>query len=143
MSRLVALAAVLVALAAAPAGALAQDNPFLPPLQQQQTPSQQPSTPPTPAPVEERDDGDGTGPGLTIAIAAITVALIGGIWFAITRDARRATRDRRNKVHTARTEPDAFERATPGSRGRHHTKATTRRKPSKQEQKRRKRGRAR
>lgn len=142
MSRLVALAAVLAVLAATPAAALAQDNPFLPPLQQQ-TPSQQPSTPPTPAPVEQRDDGDGLDPSVTIAIALITVALIGGIWFAITRDARRATRDRRGKAHTARTEPDAFERATPGSRGRHHTKATSRRKPSKQEQKRRKRGRAR
>jgi hypothetical protein len=143
MHRIVALIAVVVALAALPAVASAQDNPFLPPAQQQQqAPAQPLDQPPPPAPVEDRDDGDGLSPTVAVAIGIITILLIGGIWFAITRDARSVTKERK-RTHTARTEPDAFERATPGSRGRHHTRATTRRKPSKQEQKRRKRGRAR
>lgn len=142
MNRFVAMIVIVAALAALPAAALAQDNPFLPPAQQQQAPSLQPSTPPPPAPVEDRDDGDGLSPSVAIAIGVIVLGLIAGIWFFIARDAREAAPNRR-RVHTARTEPDAQERATPGSRGRHHTRATTRRKPSKQEQKRRKRGRAR
>jgi hypothetical protein len=141
MNRFVALIVVVAALVATPATALAQDNPFLPPVEQQQTPGQ-PSAPPPPAPVEQRDDGDGLGAGVGIAIGVIAIALIAGIWFAISRDARAAAKQRR-RAHTARTAPDARARATPGARGRHHPRATTRRKPSKQEQKRRKRGRAR
>ncbi|MBB4663300.1 hypothetical protein [Conexibacter arvalis] len=140
MHRFVALIAVVAALAALPAAALAQDNPFLPDSGQQ-TPRQ--NTPPPPAPVEEDrgDDGD-LGPGVAIGVGVIVVALIAGIWIAISRDARGAAPDRRRQ-HTARTEPDADLRATPGSRGRHATRARRGRKPSKQEQKRRKRGRAR
>lgn len=145
MARLVALIAVLAALVALPATAFAQQNPLLPGEgQQQQTPPI--NTPPPPAPVQEDsgDDGD-LGSGVAIAIGAIVVALIAGIWFAITRDARQAVPERR-RAHTARTEPDAEMRATPGAKGRHATRAAPRgkgRKPSKQEQKRRKRGRAR
>ncbi|MDO8186211.1 hypothetical protein Q5424_03785 [Conexibacter sp. JD483] len=146
MIRLAALLAVAT-LAVAPAAATAQAlNDPLSPLQgQQQAPiSPQPNQPPAPAPVENRDDGDGSGPGVAIAIAVITVALIGGIWFAITRDARQHA-PKRNRRHTARTDPTAEELATPGSRGRHRTRAAPRttRRHSKQEQKRRKRGRAR
>jgi len=140
MHRIVALIAVVAALVALPATALAQDaNPFLP-----DTPAPQQNTPPPPAPVEEDggDDGD-LGGGVVIGIGIAVVALIGGIWFAITRDARRAAPQHR-RPHTARTEPDAAARATPGSRGRHATRVAARgRKHSKQEQKRRKRGRAR
>jgi hypothetical protein len=144
MIRLAALLAAAT-LAVAPAAASAQLNdPFSPPVQQQAPAAPQPNQPPTPAPVEDRDDGDGSGPGVAIAIGLITVALIGGIWFAITRDARQHT-PRRGGKHNARTEPTADELATPGSRGRHHTRAAPRsaRRHSKQEQKRRKRGRAR
>ncbi|MDW5594602.1 hypothetical protein VSS74_09655 [Conexibacter stalactiti] len=143
MHRFAALIAVVVALAAMPAAALAQENPFVPPLQQQAPSQPAPSTPPPPAPVEDRDDDDGFGGAAVAVVGLIVIALIGGIWFAISRDARRHAPDRR-RVHTARTEPDAAELATPGSRGRHHTRSAPRsRKPSRQEQKRRKRGKAR
>jgi hypothetical protein len=143
MTRFAALIAVVVALAAMPAAALAQENPFAPPLQQQAPAAPQPSTPPPPAPVEDRDDGDGFGDAAVLATALIVLALIGGIWFFISRDARRHAPDRR-RSHTARTDPGAAELATPGARGRHHTRAPARsRKPSVQERKRRKRGKAR
>lgn len=143
MHRFVALIAVVAALVAFPAAALAQDaNPFLPDSGQG-TPQQ--NTPPPPAPVEEDssdDDGD-MGAGVVIGIGLAVVLLIGGIWIAISRDARRAAPGHR-RTHTARTEPDALARATPGSRGRHATRPAPRgRKHSKQERARRKRGRAR
>jgi len=140
MHRLVALIAVVAALAASPAAALAQDNPFLPDAGQQ---APQVDSPPPPAPVEERssDDGD-LGTGVAIAVAAIVVLVIAGIWYAITRDARQAAPSRA-RPHTARSEPDADARATPGARGRHPARAARGRKLSRQEQKRRKRGRAR
>lgn len=140
MHRLVALIAVVAALVALPATALAQDNPFLPDSGQS-APRQ--NTPPPPAPVEDRSDDSDLGAGTVVAIGLAVVALIGGIWFAITRDARTAAGDER-RAHTARTEPDAAARATPGSRGRHATRSGSRgRKLSKREQARRKRGRAR
>lgn len=146
MTRFVALllTILLAALAATPSAALAQDNPFAPGNGQQQQAPSLPQGPPPPAPVDDSsNDGDGLTPAVGIAIGVVVLALIGGIWFAITRDARQAAPERR-RVHTARTEPDAEARATPGSRGRHHTRSSgRRRKPSKQEQKRRKRGRAR
>lgn len=141
MHRFVALIAVVAALVVFPAAALAQDNPFVPDTGQ---PAPQQNTPPPPAPVNEDsgDDGD-MGPGVVIGVGIAVVALIGGIWFAITRDARRNAPGHR-RVHTARTEPDAEARATPGSRGRHPTRSSPRgRKHSRQEQARRKRGRAR
>jgi hypothetical protein len=141
MPRFVALIAVVAALVAFPAAALAQDNPFVPDAGQ---PAPQQNTPPPPAPVDEDggDDGD-MGGGVVIGVGIAVVALIGGIWFAITRDARNAVPQHR-RPHTARAEPDADARATPGSRGRHATRAAPRgRKHSKQEQARRKRGRAR
>jgi hypothetical protein len=142
MSRLIALAALLLAFGAAPAMAQAPANPF-----SSQTPAQPQSNQlPTPAPEDHSDHGDGTGPGLTIAIAAIVVLLIGGIWWAITRDAR-VHAPKRSRHHTAVTEPDANARATPGSRGRHQHRSPNaggrRRRLSKQERERRKRGRAR
>lgn len=141
MARLVALIAVVAALVALPATSFAQQNPLLPGDGQQQAPPV--NTPPPPAPVQQDsgDDGD-LGAGVAVAIGVIVVALIAGIWFAITRDARQAVPDRR-RAHTARTEPDAEMRATPGSKGRATRAAPKGRKPSKQEQKRRKRGRAR
>ena len=142
MTRLVALIAVVAALVAPPAAALAQQNPFLQEdQQQQQAPSLQ-EGPPPPAPVEARDDGDGMSPAVGIALGVAVLLVIGGIWFAITRDARQAAPERR-RAHTARTEPDAQMRSSPGSRGRHHTRSTRHRKPSRKERERRKRGRAR
>lgn len=142
MHRLVALLAVFAALLTAPAAAFAQEaNPFAPNSGQQ---APQTNQPPPAAPVEDRksDDGD-LSSSVAIGIGVIVVVLIGGIWFAITRDARQAAPERR-RSHTAITEPDAEARATPGSRGYHATRASSRstRRHSKQEQKRRKRGRA-
>jgi len=141
MSRLVALIAVVAALVALPATAHAQSNPFL----DQSGQSQQRNQPPPAAPVDDSQDDDGDlSTTVAIGIGVIVVLLIGGIWFAITRDARQAAPERR-RAHTARSEPDADTRATPGSRGRRPTRAhsSRSRKHSKQEQKRRKRGRAR
>lgn len=141
MTRAIALLTLLLvaAFAATPAGALAQDNPFLPdPSAPQQ---QQPVAPPPPAPVDDDDDGD-LSPAAAIGIGAIVVALIGGIWFAISRDARRHT-PRRERVHSARVNPDVDDRRTPGQAGLHRPKSPRHRKPSRAERERRKRGRAR
>jgi hypothetical protein len=72
----------------------------------------------------------------------IVVVLIGGIWFAISRDARRNA-PRRERVHSARVNPDVDDRRTPGQAGLHRPKSPRHRKPSRAERERRKRGRAR
>ena len=81
MARIAALLLVLAVLGA-PAGALAQDNPFgpVPPAPQQ-------PAPPPPAP-EEEDEGLSETQQLLIALAGI--ALVAGIAIAILRDAKRA-----------------------------------------------------
>jgi hypothetical protein len=139
MSRLVALLVVALALSASPAlGAAApQANPFLPqqeapqgaqePVPQQQAPVQQ-------APTTSADTGIGSGTILLVVIGLI--ALVGGIWVVIMRDARRAT-EGRVRVRTSRTDdPDVARRS--GSRPPPRS-----RKPSPAERRRRKRGRAR
>jgi hypothetical protein len=140
MARLVALVAV-VALAATPAAALAQENPFLPQQPQQQAPPD-PVAPVAPAPPSTSGGGDGFSSGAALLVGAIVVALIGGIWIAIARDAR-ASAPRRQRRHSARVNPDADDRRTPGAAGRHRSKPPRHRKPSRAERKRRKRGRAR
>jgi hypothetical protein len=143
VTRAIALLAVsLVAvLAAAPAGALAQDNPFLPDQSQPQQQQQQPVTPAPPPPDDSNDDGD-LSPLAVLAIGAAVVLLIGGIWVVISRDARRHA-PRRDRRHSAVTNPGADERSAPGAAGLHKPKSPRHRKPSRAERERRKRGRAR
>jgi len=96
MARIVALMAVAV-LAATPAAALAaaaQPEPQQAPLQQganQNEVGEQPI--PAPAPAPQVDDGS-IGGREALLIGVGIVALIGGIWFVISRDAKRATADR-------------------------------------------------
>jgi hypothetical protein len=130
---------LLVALAAMPASAAAavQSNPFLPQPEQptagqDQAPAQAPVAP---APVQQQTTDTGISSGTQTLLIVAAIALIGGIWFVIARDARRATAGR-VRVHTSRTDPDdQRRRATrPPPRGR---------KPSPAERRRKKRGRAR
>jgi hypothetical protein len=101
MARIVALMAVAV-LAAAPAAALAAVEPPEPqasPFQQapQQTQNQvgeQPTPTPAPAPQTTQVDSGSIGATETLLIAVGIVALIGGIWFVISRDAKRVTAGR-------------------------------------------------
>jgi glucose/arabinose dehydrogenase len=96
MARIVALL-VLATLAAMPAAALGataaqeQQSPFQQaPAQSQNQVAEQ--TTPTPAPVTQTQADSGSlsaRDGILIAIGI--VALIGGIWFVIARDAKRAT----------------------------------------------------
>jgi hypothetical protein len=145
MVRIVALVAV-VALAAMPAAALAapgdsqqapapavQEQPLLQNPVQEAPPA---ATTPAPAPVQQTE-ADGTiGRGQLVVIALVIVGLIGGIWFAIARDARKATAGRTH-AHAAGSEDAA-------GRGGSATRAARRsRKPSAAERQRRKRGRAR
>jgi len=141
MVRIVALM-VVAALAATPAAALAASTSAPSPAQsllgtppattptqeqpvQQQAPAQQTQT--------TVDSGSISGPQV-ILIALAVVALIGGIWVAISRDARRATAGR---VRSA--DPELL-----GGRGGSATRAARRsRKLSAAEKQRRKRGRAR
>jgi hypothetical protein len=138
MARLATIVAVVALLAASPAAIAAapQPNPFLPgagaqqgaqePVQPQQAPVQQ-------APTQSTDNGIGSG---TIALVVIgLIALIGGIWVVIMRDARRATAGR-VRTRTSRTDPDVGRRS--GSRPPPRS-----RKPSPAERRRRQRGRAR
>ncbi len=135
MVRIVALI-IVAALAAAPAAAsaAASTNPFTPPAQQQNTPQEAPpqQQPRQPAPQPSTSSGSISGAqGVMIAIAV--VALIGGIWIAISRDARRVTAGR------VRSGDEAL-----GGRGGSATRAGRRsRKLSADERRRRKRGRAR
>jgi hypothetical protein len=101
MARIVALMAVAL-LAAAPAAVLAaappepQQSPFQQAPPQNQV-GEQPVPTQAPAPQTQVDDGS-IGAKETLLIAAGIVALIGGIWFVIARDAKRVTAGR---VHTA------------------------------------------
>lgn len=113
-SRLAALIAVL-ALAAVPATALAQSNPF---LQQQQRALQTPTQaqlPPAPPPTQSSGGGLGNRGAILLGIAGAVVVI--GIGLLIARDARKSVPKRR-RTHTALANPDADARRTPGSRGR-------------------------
>jgi len=134
MARFVALT-VVAALAAAPAAAVAATNPLLPtPAPQQQAPAQTQAPAPaqtqTRAPVQNTDP-NGSLAGWQVALLGLgVVALIGGIWIVIARDAKRATGGR---VRTADAAPS----------GASATRAARRtRKLSAAERRRRKRGRA-
>lgn len=142
MARIVALLIVGV-LAAMPAAALAANGPPEPqqspfqqtPAQSQNQVGEQQAPVQTPAPAAQTEAGSGsigTGEGLLIALGI--AALIGGIWFAIARDARRATGGH------LRTADSAVSDGRSGSA----TRASRRtRRLSADERKRRKRGRAR
>ncbi|HEX7292481.1 MAG TPA: hypothetical protein VF250_15285 [Conexibacter sp.] len=93
MARIVALI-VAATLAAAPAAGLAAAPPDPTQSPFQQAPSQnqvgeQPEPTPTPAPREVDDGSIGGREALLIGVGV--VALIGGIWVVISRDAKRAT----------------------------------------------------
>jgi len=137
MARIVALLVVAL-LAAAPAAALAAappdptQSPFqqAPPqnqIEEQPTETQAPSTP---AP-QQTQFNDGSISGFQAVLIGIgIVALIGGIWFVIARDAKRVTAGRVP--------------AADGALGRSATRAARRsRRLSAEERRRRKRGRAR
>jgi len=133
MARIVALMAVAV-LAATPAAALAAGGARS--LLQDNAAQQQPAPAPvqtTPVPQPTRVESGSIGARETLLIALGVVALIGGIWFAIARDARRATAGR------LPSQADA-----PGSgRGGSATRAARRgRRLSAEERRRRRRGRA-
>lgn len=139
MARIVAFL-VLAALAAMPAAALgAAPTQQQSPLQQQQAPvptQDQPGaqTTPAPAPVTQTPADSGslsTRDGILIAVGI--VALIGGIWFVIARDAKRATAGHVRPADSALGE----------GRGGSATRSARRsRRLSSAERKRRKRGRA-
>jgi hypothetical protein len=141
MARFVAMM-VVAALAAMPAGALAgtgegltpQPAPEQPLLQDQV----QEAPPPAPAPAPERPPSAAEsriGPGELLLIALAVGVLLGGIWYAISRDARRATAGR------IRTQPAGGDDGL--GAGRSATRAARRsRKLSAAERRRRKRGRA-
>ncbi|MFL5817227.1 MAG: hypothetical protein ACJ76L_06455 [Conexibacter sp.] len=142
MARIVALL-VLAAFAATPSSALGKTA-----AQEQQSPFQQQApaptqdqvgaqTTPAPAPAQtsqtEADSGSlSTRDGLLIAVGI--VALIGGIWFVIARDAKRAT------AGHIRTSDSGLGDGRGGSATR---SARRNRRLSADERKRRKRGRAR
>jgi Tfp pilus assembly protein FimV len=141
MARIVAMM-VVVALAAMPAGALAgtgealtpQVAPEQPLLQNQAQEAPQPAPAPAPAlPPSEAESR--IGPGELVLVALVIVVLLGGIWYAISRDARRATRGR---VHP---QPVAGEGLGAGGSATRAARRT--RKLSAAERRRRKRGRAR
>jgi glucose/arabinose dehydrogenase len=138
MPRIVALL-VLAALAAMPAAALgvapAQQSPL-----QQQAPAQSQNqvgeqTTPTPAPTTQTEANSGSLSARDVLLVAVGIAaLIGGIWFVIARDAKRATAGR---VRTA-------DSALGDGRGGSATRSARRsRRLSADERRRRKRGRAR
>ncbi|HKG39488.1 MAG TPA: hypothetical protein VKB25_10910 [Conexibacter sp.] len=140
MARIAAIL-VVVAFAAVPAGALGAD-----PVEQQQSPLQQQApaptqnevgeqTTPTPAPVSQTEANSGSiGTRDLLLIAAGIAALIGGIWFVIARDAKRATAGHVRAADSALGE----------GRGGSATRSSRRnRRLSADERKRRKRGRAR
>jgi hypothetical protein len=133
MARIVALLVVGV-LAAAPAAGLAAapppdptQSPFQAPSQNQvgEQPAQQAPVPVQPT---QADNGSISSGEVLLAVVAV-VALIGGIWFVISRDARRATAG-----HVRSTESVVGGSATRASRRSRRLSAA--------ERKRRKRGRA-
>ena len=133
MARIVVLMAVAV-LAATPAAtsvAAAPPEPQQSPFQQappQNEVGEQPAPLPAPAPQTQVDDGS-IGGREALLIGVGIVALIGGIWFVISRDAKRATAGRLP--------------AAGRSSGGRATRATRRgRRPTAAERRRRKRGRA-
>jgi hypothetical protein len=145
MTRIAALLAVL-ALAAAPAAApvvssasaagIAQQQQEQPGGQLLQDSATQPAPQPQQAPAQQTTelDSGSIGWGDLLLIGLGIVALIGGIWFVIARDARRATAGR---VRTGDAELG-------GGRGGSATRAARRtRRLSAEERRRRKRGRAR
>jgi hypothetical protein len=131
MARIVVLMSLAV-LAAPPAAALAAAAPPEPqqaPFQQAPAQNEVGEQPvPTPAPAPQVDDGS-VGTREALLIGAGMVALIGGIWFVISRDAKRATAGR---LPAAGDSPGG--RATRASRRSRRLTAAERR--------RRKRGRA-
>lgn len=134
MARIVAIA-VLALLAAAPAAALAVAPPDPTESPFQQTPRQNEvgEQPAEQAPVQTQVDDGSIGGREALLIAVGVVALIGGIWFVISRDAKRAT------AGLARPS----EQAPGGGRGGSSTRAARRsRRLSASERRRRKRGRA-
>jgi hypothetical protein len=140
MARIAALL-VLAALAAMPAAALGADpvQPQSPLQQQAPAPTQNQvgeQTTPTPAPASQTEANSGSiGTRDLLLIAAGIVALIGGIWFVIARDAKRVT------AGHVRTAADG---ALGEGRGGSATRSSRRnRRLSADERKRRKRGRAR
>jgi hypothetical protein len=142
MVRIVALliVGVLAALPAASMAATAAPEPQQSPFQQTPAQSQNqvgeqqaPVQAPAPSSQTEADSGSiGTGQGILIALGI--AALIGGIWFVIARDARRATAGR------VRTAGGAVADGRSGSATRAGHRS---RRMSAEERKRRKRGRAR
>jgi|SRR5215212_1161783 len=139
MARIVALMVVAM-LAAGPAAVLAapaapepQQSPFQQaPTQRQNDVGEQPL--PTQAPTQQTQLDDGSiGARETALIGLGIVALIGGIWFVIARDAKRVTSGR------VRSEDGGLS----AGRGGSATRAARRtRKLSADERRRRKRGRA-
>src|SRR5215213_6415975 len=114
MARIAVIVAV-VALAALPAAAPAAPSSSLEQQLQNQVQQQ-----PAPAPQSVPDPESTTiGPGTLLLVAVVIAGLIGGIWYVIARDARRATAGR------MRTQ------ATGGDPGRPAARAARRRgKPS-------------
>ena len=130
MARIVAIAVAAV-LAATPAAVSAADSTGL---------LQDTATQPAPAPVQQApttqttvDDGS-IGAGELLLIGLGIAVLFGGIWFVISRDARRATAGRIRTVDGGLGEG----RGGSATRSGHRT-----RRLSTAERKRRKRGRAR
>jgi hypothetical protein len=100
MARIVALVVVAV-LAAAPAAGVAATAPPEPqqsPFQQTPAPTQnavgEQPLPAAPAPTQQTVDNGSLNGRETLLIAVGVVALIGGIWFVISRDATRGTAGR-------------------------------------------------
>ncbi len=137
MLRIAALL-ILAALAATPAAAALGAPVQQQPLQQQApAPSQNPvaeQTTPTPAPAPTQANNGSFGKRDLLLVAAGIIALIGGIWFIISRDAKRATAGHVRPADSALGE----------GRGGSATRSARRsRRLSADERKRRKRGRAR
>jgi hypothetical protein len=141
MARIVAMM-VVVALAAMPAGALGATGELTPqpapeqPLLQNRV-QEAPAPAPAPAPeVPPSETESRIGPGELLLVGLAIALLIGGVWYAIARDARRATAGR------IRTQTAAGGDGLGG--GGSATRAARRsRKLSSAERRRRKRGRAR
>ncbi len=85
IARLLTVAYVLLVLAGAPAGAMAQSSPFQP------LPSAAPAQTTTTAPVRTTTpiDNGNIDTTLAVGIFAVAILLLGGIGFAIYRDAKR------------------------------------------------------
>ncbi len=93
----IAVLMVVAALAAMPAAALGATGDLTPPAAPSQPLLQnqvQEAPAPAPADLPESPSEGRIGPGELLLVVLAVVVLIGGIWFAISRDARRATRGR-------------------------------------------------